>query len=67
MWSATADEGQPAAHLGAAGGRLVAVSFVDPFTLQAWAHRDVAGLPSLAEQVRLFGDEVLPRLAGRRS
>jgi 5,10-methylenetetrahydromethanopterin reductase len=39
------------------------VSFVDPFTLGAWAHREVAGLPSLVEQVRLFGDEVLPRLA----
>jgi 5,10-methylenetetrahydromethanopterin reductase len=46
-----------------AGFNHALVSFVDPFTLGAWANREVAGLPSLVEQVRLFGDEVLPRLA----
>jgi 5,10-methylenetetrahydromethanopterin reductase len=38
------------------------VSFTDPFTLRAWANREVAGLPGLVEQVRLFGEHVLPRL-----
>ena len=38
------------------------VSFADPFLLDAWAGARVDGLPVLAEQVRLFGQEVLPRL-----
>jgi 5,10-methylenetetrahydromethanopterin reductase len=45
-----------------AGLRHALVSFTDPFTLEAWAGREVPGLPSLVEQVRLFGEEVLPRL-----
>jgi hypothetical protein len=38
------------------------VSFADPFLLDAWAGARIEGLPDLAEQVRLFGEEVLPRL-----
>ena len=38
------------------------ISFTDPFTLKAWADAEVAGLPDLVEQVRLFGEHVLPRL-----
>jgi 5,10-methylenetetrahydromethanopterin reductase len=38
------------------------LSFTDPFTLKAWANVEVAGLPDLVEQVRLFGEEVLPEL-----
>jgi hypothetical protein len=38
------------------------VSFADPFLLDAWAGAEVDGLPDLADQVRLFGEEVLPRL-----
>jgi hypothetical protein len=30
--------------------------------LEAWAGRSIAGLPGLTEQVRLFGEAVLPRL-----
>ena len=39
------------------------VSFTDPFTLRAWAGTEIKGLPGLAEQVRLFGQEVLPELS----
>jgi 5,10-methylenetetrahydromethanopterin reductase len=39
------------------------VSFADPFTLRAWADTAVDGLPSLGEQVRLFGEHVLPGLS----
>jgi 5,10-methylenetetrahydromethanopterin reductase len=39
------------------------VSFADPFSLDAWAGVKVEGLPSLVDQVRLFGEEVLPRLS----
>jgi 5,10-methylenetetrahydromethanopterin reductase len=38
------------------------VSFTDPFTLRAWAGIEVEGLPDLEEQVRLFGEQVLPEL-----
>jgi 5,10-methylenetetrahydromethanopterin reductase len=38
------------------------VSFADPFLLDAWAGLEVDGLADLAGQVRLFGEEVLPRL-----
>ena len=38
------------------------VSFADPFTLKAWADLEVSGLPDLVEQVRLFGEQVLPQL-----
>ena len=38
------------------------LSFTDPFTLKAWAHLEVPGLPDLVQQVRLFGEHVLPRL-----
>ena len=47
----------------AAGLTHVLVSFADPFTLRTWADVEVSGLPSLCEQVRLFGEEVLPILA----
>jgi hypothetical protein len=47
---------------GPAGLNHALVSFTDPFTLNAWAGREVAGLPDLVEQVRLFGEEVLPQL-----
>jgi 5,10-methylenetetrahydromethanopterin reductase len=39
------------------------VSFADPFSLDAWVGVKVEGLPGLVEQVRLFGEEVLPRLS----
>jgi 5,10-methylenetetrahydromethanopterin reductase len=45
-----------------AGLNHALVSFTDPFTLNAWADREVAGLPDLVEQVRLFGEHVLPHL-----
>ncbi len=38
------------------------LSFTDPFTLKAWAELEVAGLPDLLEQVRLFGEHVPPQL-----
>jgi 5,10-methylenetetrahydromethanopterin reductase len=38
------------------------VSFADPYSLEAWAGLRMDGLPSLVEQVRLFGEDVLPRL-----
>jgi 5,10-methylenetetrahydromethanopterin reductase len=47
----------------AAGLTHALVSFADPFTLRSWADVEVAGLPTLGEQVRLFGEEVLPELA----
>jgi 5,10-methylenetetrahydromethanopterin reductase len=47
----------------AAGLTHALVSFADPFTLRSWANVEVSGLPSLCEQVRLFGEEVLPALA----
>jgi len=46
----------------AAGFRHALVSFADPFTLRAWAGVEVAGLPDLAEQVRLVGEQVIPKL-----
>jgi 5,10-methylenetetrahydromethanopterin reductase len=39
------------------------VSFTDPFTLEAWAGIEVEGLPSLSEQVRLLGEQVIPELS----
>jgi len=45
-----------------AGLNHALISFTDPFTLEAWAGRSIAGLPGLTEQVRLFGEAVLPRL-----
>jgi 5,10-methylenetetrahydromethanopterin reductase len=46
----------------AAGLTHALVSFADPFTLRSWAGIEIAGLPSLCEQVRLFGESVLPNL-----
>ena len=46
----------------AAGLDHALVSFADPFTLRAWADMAIDGLPSLDEQIRLFGEEVLPAL-----
>jgi 5,10-methylenetetrahydromethanopterin reductase len=43
-----------------AGLNHALVSFADPFTLRAWAGMDIEGLPDLGEQVRLFGEQVLP-------
>lgn len=43
-----------------AGLNHALVSFTDPFTLESWAGVRVDGLPSLSEQVRLVGEEVLP-------
>jgi 5,10-methylenetetrahydromethanopterin reductase len=48
----------------AAGYDHALVSFTDPFTLRSWAATEVEGLPGLVEQVRLFGQEVLPELSG---
>lgn len=47
----------------AAGLDHALVSFADPFTLHSWAGVEIDGLPSLPEQVRLFGEHVLPRLS----
>ena len=46
----------------AAGLNHALVSFADPFTLRAWADTAIEGLPSLGEQLRLFGERVLPTL-----
>jgi 5,10-methylenetetrahydromethanopterin reductase len=45
-----------------AGLNHALVTFADPFTLNAWADIEVRGLPDLAQQIRLFGEQVLPRL-----
>jgi 5,10-methylenetetrahydromethanopterin reductase len=45
-----------------AGLNHALISFADPFTLKAWAGREIPGLPDLTEQARLFGETVLPRL-----
>jgi 5,10-methylenetetrahydromethanopterin reductase len=45
-----------------AGLNHALISFTDPFTLKAWANLEVAGLPGLVDQVRLFGEQVLPHL-----
>jgi 5,10-methylenetetrahydromethanopterin reductase len=45
-----------------AGLNHALLSFADPFTLESWAGREVKGLPDLVEQVRLVGEEVLPKL-----
>ena len=51
----------------AAGLDHALVSFADPFTLRAWADTAIDGLPSLGEQVRLFGNRCCPLwLAGAR-
>jgi 5,10-methylenetetrahydromethanopterin reductase len=46
-----------------AGLNHALVSFTDPFTLRAWAGIEIEGLPDLGEQVRLFGEQVLPEIA----
>ena len=46
----------------AAGFDHALVSFTDPFTLRAWAGTEIEGLLTLEEQVRLFGEAVLPEL-----
>jgi 5,10-methylenetetrahydromethanopterin reductase len=46
-----------------AGLNHALVSFTDPFTLKAWAGIDIDGLPDLREQVRLFGEQVLPEIS----
>lgn len=38
------------------------LSFADPFTVRAWSGREIAGVPDLAGQIRLFHDEVMPAL-----
>ena len=43
-----------------AGLNHALVSFTDPFTLKAWAGIEIDGLPDLAEQVRIVGEQVLP-------
>jgi 5,10-methylenetetrahydromethanopterin reductase len=45
-----------------AGLNHALISFTDPFTLKAWANLEVEGLPDLVDQVRLFGEHVLPQL-----
>jgi 5,10-methylenetetrahydromethanopterin reductase len=39
------------------------VSFTDPFTLRAWAGIELEELPDLGEQVRIFGEQVLPEIS----
>ena len=46
-----------------AGFNHALISFTDPFTLKASAGLEVPGLPGLVDQVRLFGQQVLPELA----
>jgi 5,10-methylenetetrahydromethanopterin reductase len=46
-----------------AGLNHALVSFTDPFTLRAWAGITVERLPDLGEQVRLFGEQVLPEIS----
>ena len=46
-----------------AGLNHALVSFTDPFTLRAWAARELDGLPTLGEQVRLLGEQVLPEIS----
>jgi 5,10-methylenetetrahydromethanopterin reductase len=48
----------------AAGLDHALVSFTDPFTLRSWADTEIEGLPKLEEQVRMFGEQVLPELNG---
>ena len=48
----------------AAGLDHALVSFTDPFTLRSWAGIEIEGLPKLEEQVRMFGERVLPELNG---
>ena len=45
-----------------AGLNHALLSFTDPFTLKTWADLEVEGLPDLVEQVRLFGERVIPQL-----
>ena len=45
-----------------AGLNHALVSFTDPFTLRAWAGLEVEGLPDLGQQVRIFGEQVLPEI-----
>jgi len=47
----------------AAGFDHALVSFTDPFTLRSWVDAEIEGLPSLEEQVRLFGERVLPEIS----
>jgi 5,10-methylenetetrahydromethanopterin reductase len=46
-----------------AGLNHALLTFTDPFTLKGWADLEVPDLPDLVQQVRLFGEQVLPRLA----
>jgi 5,10-methylenetetrahydromethanopterin reductase len=46
-----------------AGLNHALVSFTDPLTLRAWAGLDIEGLPDLREQVRMFGEPVLPEIS----
>ncbi len=39
------------------------LSFADPFTLEAWAGIRIEGLPSIGEQIRIVGEEVIPNLS----
>ncbi len=48
---------------GPAGLDHALVSFTDPFTLKAWTGIEVEGLPDLGEQVRLMGEQVLPKIS----
>jgi 5,10-methylenetetrahydromethanopterin reductase len=44
------------------GMQHLLLSFADPFTVRSWSGREVAGVPDLAGQLRLFRDEVIPAL-----
>ena len=46
-----------------AGLNHALVSFTEPFTLRAWAGIEIEGLPDLGEQVRIFGEQVLPEIS----
>jgi 5,10-methylenetetrahydromethanopterin reductase len=42
------------------GYNHIAVGLADPYLVQRWSGRSIAGLPPLSEQLRLIHDEVLP-------
>ena len=46
-----------------AGLNHALVSFTDPFTLKSWAGVEIEGLPGLAEQVRIVGEQVIPAIS----
>jgi hypothetical protein len=42
------------------GYNHIALGLADPYLVERWSGRSVNGLPTLAEQLRLICDEILP-------